>query len=68
MCEFKVFLDGELVFEDVVYARSEGGRVVLTNVLGVRRIFEGCAIAEVDVGKGRLVLSRAGGVVHPGVS
>lgn len=60
MCEFKVFLDGELVFEDVVYARSEGGRVVLTNVLGVSKVLEGCAIAEVDVSKERLVLSRVG--------
>lgn len=60
MCEFKVFLDGELVFEDVVYARSEGNRVVLTNVLGVSKVVEGCAIVEVDVSKERLVLLRIG--------
>lgn len=58
MCEFKVFLDGEIVFEDVVYARSDGGKVVLKNVLGVSKVVEGCAIEEVNVAQEKLVLSR----------
>ncbi|MEM1642101.1 MAG: CooT family nickel-binding protein [Sulfolobales archaeon] len=58
MCEFKVFLDGELVFEDVIYARIEGERLILKNVLGVCKVLEGCAIVEVNVAQERLTLSR----------
>lgn len=53
-----MFLDGEIVFEDVVYAHSEGGKVVLKNVLGVSKVIEGCAIEEVNVAQEKLVLSR----------
>lgn len=61
MCEFKVFLEGELIFEDVVYARLESNRVVLVNVLGVSKVVENCVIVEVDVPRERLVLSRLKG-------
>ncbi|MFQ6064297.1 MAG: CooT family nickel-binding protein [Candidatus Bathyarchaeia archaeon] len=57
MCEFTVFLEGEKVFEDVIYAKAEGWRVTLKDVLGVSRVLENCRITEIDVSSERLVLS-----------
>lgn len=61
MCEFKVFLGGELVFEDVVYASQDGSKVVLVNIFGEKRVIDSCTIAEVDVGREKLVLERSEG-------
>ncbi len=47
------------MFDGVVYARAEGGSVVLRNVLGQSKVVSGCAIAEVNVAEAKLVLSRA---------
>ena len=58
MCEFKVYLDGDRVMEDVIYAEVSGGRVVLRDVIGNSRTFEGVAIVEVNVPATRLVLER----------
>lgn len=58
MCEFKVFLgDGEIM-RDVIYAREEGGKVILRDVLGETRIVEGAKILEVDVSAVRLLLGK----------
>jgi len=57
MCEFKVFKKGEIVFKDAVYAKADGKNVTVRDVLGVSKVFEDCAIAEVDVGSERLLLS-----------
>lgn len=51
MCEFKVFLGGKQVFQDVVYAREEGGKVLVRTVLGEERVFKNCKIVLVDVDK-----------------
>ncbi|MBC7131455.1 CooT family nickel-binding protein [Candidatus Bathyarchaeota archaeon] len=59
MCEFKVFLDGEEVFRDVVYAKAENGKVTVKDVIGESREFENCRIVEVDVNNTKLVLSKA---------
>lgn len=58
MCEFRVFLDGEEVFEDVVHVRSHGSKVVLRNILGESREVSDCRVVEVDVPSERLILSR----------
>ena len=58
MCEFKVFLDGEKVAEDVIYARVEGKRVTVMDILGKPVVFEGVKIDEIDVMSTRLVLTR----------
>ena len=58
MCEFRVLIDGETVFEDVIYARDEGGRILLKDILGESKVFENCKIVEVDVGSTRLILAR----------
>jgi predicted RNA-binding protein len=57
MCEFKVLRKGEVVFKDAVYAKADGKNVTVRDVLGVSKVFEDCAIAEIDVGSERLLLN-----------
>lgn len=57
MCEFDVILNGKNVYEDAVYARADGNKVFVRNVLGTTKVFEKCRIVEVDVSSERLVLS-----------
>jgi len=59
MCEFKVYLSGERVYEDVIYARAEGSSVILRDVLGRTKKVENARIAEVDVARELLVLEGA---------
>jgi len=58
MCEFKVFLEDEEIMRDVIYAREEGGKVILRDVLGETRVVEGAKILEVDVSAVRLLLGK----------
>ncbi len=58
MCEFKVFLSGEQVFSDVIYAVEKTGRVLLRTVLGEEKVLENCRITEVDVEKEILRLEK----------
>ncbi|MCD6479938.1 CooT family nickel-binding protein [Candidatus Bathyarchaeota archaeon] len=58
MCEFKVFLEDEEIMRDVIYAREEGDKVILRDVLGETRIVEGAKILEVDVSAVRLLLGK----------
>jgi len=57
MCEFKVLKKNKLVFKDAIYAKAEGEKVTVKDVLGVAKTFEKCMITEVDVGTERLVLT-----------
>ena len=59
MCEFKVILDGELVAEDVIYAREEGTSVIVRSIVGDERRLDGCRIIEVDSVHEKLVLTRS---------
>jgi predicted RNA-binding protein len=56
MCEFKVFLGGEKVAEDVVYAKQDKEKVVLRDIIGSSLTFDEAEIIEVDVMSTRLVL------------
>ena len=58
MCEFKVFLGDEKVAEDVIYARVEGSKVTVRDILGKPVVLEGVKIKEIDVMSTRLVLTR----------
>jgi predicted RNA-binding protein len=58
MCEFKVILDGKEVWNDVVYAKAEGGKVTVKDVSGQTKEFKNCKIVEVDVNSTRLVLAH----------
>jgi predicted RNA-binding protein len=57
MCEFNVILNGETMFKDVVYAKTEGTTVTVKNILGEEKEFKNCKITEVDVNSTRLVLT-----------
>ena len=57
MCEFKVFLDGEKVMEDVIFAKVDEGKVSVRDVIGETKVFEGVDIVEVNVPSTRLVLA-----------
>jgi len=57
MCEFNVIIKGETVFKDAVYAKADGSKVIVKDVLGDLREFENCRITEVDVKTLRLVLA-----------
>ncbi len=59
MCEFNVILNGKIQFKDVVYAKTDGSKVVVKNVLGETKEFNGCVITEVDVNATRLVLTAS---------
>ena len=49
MCEFKVFLKGEKIAEDVVYAKQEKSKVTLKDIIGRSLTIEDVEIQEVDV-------------------
>lgn len=57
MCEFKVFINGDVVFKDVVYARADGNKVIVKDILGDTREFENHRIVEVNVNTVSLILS-----------
>jgi len=57
MCEFKVIVDGEVVFEDAIYARKDGDRVIVRDIVGESKEFMNHEILEVDVKSTRLVLN-----------
>ena len=44
--------------EGVVYAREEGGEVVLRDILGLTRVVEDCRIVEVDITSEKLLLGK----------
>lgn len=56
MCEFKVFLDGEMMMEDVIIAEAYETGVMLRDVLGETKVFKDVSIVEVNVPATRLVL------------
>ena len=58
MCEFKVFLDGEKVAEDIIYAIMEEQKVEIRDIIGKQWVFDRVKIQEIDVMSTRLVLSR----------
>jgi predicted RNA-binding protein len=59
MCEFNVFVKGEVVFKDAIYVKVDGNKVILKDVLGASKVLEDCKIVEIDVNSERLVLSSS---------
>ena len=59
MCEFNVILNGKTVFKDVAYAKMDGNKIIVKDVLGKAKEFDNCKIMEVDVSSTRLVLSSS---------
>lgn len=58
MCEFKVYLGGDRVMEDVIYAEASDDGVTVRDVIGESRTFRGAVIVEVNVPATRLVLEK----------
>ncbi len=58
ICEFTVFLDGEKVSEDVIYAKAIGDRVSVRDVLGRSKHIGNVKIVEVNVNSEKLVLAN----------
>ena len=56
MCEFTVYLKGEKVMEDVIFARADSKGVVVKDVMGDSKSFSGARIVEVNVVSTRLVI------------
>ena len=53
-----MFLEGELVMEDVVVVTADAGNVVLRDVIGDTKAVEDVVVVEVNVPATRLVLAR----------
>jgi predicted RNA-binding protein len=59
MCEFNVVVNGKILVRDVIYAKVDGDKVTVKNILGQPQEFKGYKIVEVDVAATRLVLEAA---------
>lgn len=57
MCEFNVIVNGKIQFKDAIYAKADGGNVIVKNILGEAKEFKNSKIAEIDVTSTRLILS-----------
>ena len=57
MCEFKVFLNGEKVFVEAIYAKAIENNVILKDILGGGRVFKNCRLEEIEVASETLTLS-----------
>ena len=58
MCEFKVFLDGNQVADDIIYAKQEEGKVIIRDIIGSHKTISDVEIDEVDVFSTRLILRK----------
>jgi predicted RNA-binding protein len=56
MCEFNIILNGKTLFKDAIYAKIQGNKVTVRNVMGKTKEFQNCVIDEVDVNRTKLVL------------
>jgi predicted RNA-binding protein len=57
MCEFKVYLNGEKVLEDVVFAVAEGKDIVVRDIVGTSKRLNNAHITEVNVLTTKIILS-----------
>lgn len=57
MCELKVMLDNKEVFENVIFAKTVGNKVVVKDILGQSKEFKNCTISEVNISKEQLILT-----------
>ncbi len=57
MCEFNVIIDGQVHFRDVIYSKVDGEKIIVRNIMGEAKEFNGFKIVEIDVPNTRLVLS-----------
>jgi len=59
MCEFKVILEGERVFEDAIYVKDDGHCLFVRDILGQSKTFPECHMVEVSVEREELIIAKA---------
>ena len=57
MCELKVVVNGEKVFENAIYAKATDNNVVVKDVMGQSMNLKNHTISEVNIAKEQLILS-----------
>jgi predicted RNA-binding protein len=57
MCEFTVYINGEKVLEDVIFAIADGKDVVVRDIVGTSRRVNNARITEVNVLTTKIILS-----------
>lgn len=57
MCEFTVYLNGEKVLEDVIFAIADGNDIIVRDIVGTSRRLNNARISEVNVLTTKLILS-----------
>ena len=57
MCELKIIIEGKVVFENAVYAKDVGDRVVVKDILGKTMEFKSHGITEVNITTESLILA-----------
>ena len=57
MCEFTVYINGEKVLEDVIFAIADGKDVVVRDIVGTSRRVNSARITEVNVLTTKIILS-----------
>ena len=58
MCEFRVILDGEKVFEDAIYVKDDGQGLLVRDVLGQSKKFPECRVVEISVEREELIIAK----------
>jgi len=58
VCEFKVFLEGNEIFRDVIYAKLEDNNLILRDVMRTVRNIPNVRIVQVDVSSEKLILQK----------
>lgn len=56
LCEFTVYLNGQKVMEDVVFASGNDEEVLIKDIVGISKTFQKAKIVEVNVLNTRLIL------------
>ncbi len=57
MGEFKVIINVKTVLKDAVYAKADGIKVIVKDILGVVKEFQNYKIVELNVNTKHLILS-----------
>jgi predicted RNA-binding protein len=57
MCELKVVVNNTLVFENAIYAKETGNKVVVKDILGKTKEFQNHTITEVNITNEQLTLT-----------
>ena len=57
MCELKVIINNELVFENAILAKTIDDNVIIRDIMGKTKEFKNHTITEVNIGNEKLTLS-----------